>query len=225
MDHDQSPDHSPPDHERRARDEMATMVASSAVPNMPGPMPLPSDTGPRQRRRSSVADTASVAWFFRAASTSPATFGESDLLFNAHILTVRSKHTGERPFSCHCGKQFSRLDNLRQHAQTVHADKHDQNERMMRDLTSLHATMAAANKGNGSARAPRRGPAPPNVHTDPVQSEPSTQRHAQSDQAGRGHPWVRAGYLRTLAGLGKRDGHATSTTRRPATVRATFVSG
>ena len=57
------------------------------------------------------------------------------------------KHTGERPFTCHCGKQFSRLDNLRQHAQTVHADKAEQNERMMHDLTSLHATMTAANKG------------------------------------------------------------------------------
>ncbi|KAH6907008.1 hypothetical protein BKA70DRAFT_1491834, partial [Coprinopsis sp. MPI-PUGE-AT-0042] len=70
------------------------------------------------------------------------------------------KHTGERPFSCHCGKQFSRLDNLRQHAQTVHADKQDQNEKMMRDLTSLHATMAAANKvggGGGGGGGRRRG--------------------------------------------------------------------
>jgi hypothetical protein len=68
------------------------------------------------------------------------------------------KHTGERPFTCHCGKQFSRLDNLRQHAQTVHADKQEQNERMMRDLTSLHATMAAANKA-GHPRGNRRASA------------------------------------------------------------------
>lgn len=67
------------------------------------------------------------------------------------------KHTGERPFTCHCTKQFSRLDNLRQHAQTVHADKQDQNERMMRDLTTLHASMTAANKIS-SIRAPRRNP-------------------------------------------------------------------
>src|ERR1019366_3136747 len=60
--------------------------------------------------------------------------------------SLHRKHTGERPFTCHCGKQFSRLDNLRQHAQTVHADKQDANERMMRELSSLHATMAAANK-------------------------------------------------------------------------------
>ena len=57
------------------------------------------------------------------------------------------KHTGERPFSCHCGKQFSRLDNLRQHAQTVHADKQDLNEQMMRELTALHTSMTAATKG------------------------------------------------------------------------------
>jgi hypothetical protein len=34
-----------------------------------------------------------------------------------------SKHTGERPFKCHCDRRFSRLDNLRQHAQTVHVNE------------------------------------------------------------------------------------------------------
>jgi hypothetical protein len=34
-----------------------------------------------------------------------------------------SKHTGERPFQCHCSRRFSRLDNLRQHAQTVHVNE------------------------------------------------------------------------------------------------------
>ena len=43
------------------------------------------------------------------------------------------KHTGERPFQCHCSRRFSRLDNLRQHAQTVH-----QNEEIPQD--SLAAT-------------------------------------------------------------------------------------
>jgi C2H2 transcription facotor len=37
-------------------------------------------------------------------------------------LSIR-KHTGERPFQCHCGRRFSRLDNLRQHAQTVHLNE------------------------------------------------------------------------------------------------------
>lgn len=70
--------------------------------------------------------------------------------FFADAFPSTRKHTGERPFACHCGKQFSRLDNLRQHAQTVHADKQDQNEHMMRELTALHTSMAAAHKSANS---------------------------------------------------------------------------
>lgn len=36
---------------------------------------------------------------------------------------IHRKHTGERPFQCHCSRRFSRLDNLRQHAQTVHVNE------------------------------------------------------------------------------------------------------
>ncbi len=39
------------------------------------------------------------------------------------IMTLYRKHTGERPFQCHCSRRFSRLDNLRQHAQTVHINE------------------------------------------------------------------------------------------------------
>jgi C2H2 transcription facotor len=39
------------------------------------------------------------------------------------LLILYRKHTGERPFQCHCNRRFSRLDNLRQHAQTVHVNE------------------------------------------------------------------------------------------------------
>jgi hypothetical protein len=53
--------------------------------------------------------------------------------YSSSSANVFRKHTGERPFQCHCSRRFSRLDNLRQHAQTVH-----QNEEIPQD--SLAAT-------------------------------------------------------------------------------------
>lgn len=48
---------------------------------------------------------------------------ESSPQLSVSQLTYGSKHTGERPFQCHCSRRFSRLDNLRQHAQTVHVNE------------------------------------------------------------------------------------------------------
>ena len=65
------------------------------------------------------------------------------LVFEWHA-DLPSKHTGERPFQCHCFKAFSRLDNLRQHCQTVHSDTPERNEEVLRKLTVLHSNLAAS---------------------------------------------------------------------------------
>lgn len=143
---------------------------------------------------------ANVVWSSVEANTLPGTFGMLNCLICAlpptsHRSHIR-KHTGERPFTCHCGKQFSRLDNLRQHAQTVHADKQEQNEQMMRDLTSLHATMAAASKV-GAPRGKRGQAATSNNNNNNTNSAASSENGVKQEDIGdsfRGRPGTSTGY-------------------------------
>ena len=94
-----------------------------------------------------------------------------------HELTFDSKHTGERPFQCHCSRRFSRLDNLRQHAQTVHV-----NEEIPGD--SLAAT---------STRFQRQ------IRTDRVRPPPGRSRaNTLGSQSGHGHTHSR-GHSRNLS--------------------------
>ncbi|OCH87270.1 hypothetical protein OBBRIDRAFT_696756, partial [Obba rivulosa] len=144
---------------------MAALVAQP--PALPGPQPP--TPGVAKRYRPAPAKT------FQCRG-----YGECRMVFSRseHLARHIRKHTGERPFTCHCGKQFSRLDNLRQHAQTVHADKADQNERMMQELTSLHASMTAATKG--SAPRAKRAPAPAPSSNAPSMALPSSQSYSGS---------------------------------------------
>lgn len=83
------------------------------------------------------------------------------------LLTCRRKHTGERPFQCHCSRRFSRLDNLRQHAQTVHVNEDipldslaatgSRFQRQMRTDRVRQAGNRARASTSGSAGGPQRG--------------------------------------------------------------------
>lgn len=80
---------------------------------------------------------------------------------------LNRKHTGERPFQCHCSRRFSRLDNLRQHAQTVHVNEDipidslaatgSRFQRQIRTERVRQAGNRARASTGGSAGGPQRG--------------------------------------------------------------------
>ena len=65
---------------------------------------------------------------------------------------------GEKPFACRCGKGFTRLDNLRQHASTIHADEPEANEEL---FTRLAAHMPRSGQKARRQLAQKKASTPP----------------------------------------------------------------
>lgn len=99
----------------------------------------------------------------------PAALLMSGALFPNRVtdICLNRKHTGERPFQCHCSRRFSRLDNLRQHAQTVHVNEDipidslaatgSRFQRQIRTDRVRQAGNRARASTGGSAGGPQRG--------------------------------------------------------------------
>ena len=80
-------------------------------------------TAPIIRHVTSASREASIWPDISGGYPSPLLPGRPCPIERFRLTDTHRKHTGERPFQCHCSRRFSRLDNLRQHAQTVHVNE------------------------------------------------------------------------------------------------------
>ncbi|EGG01265.1 uncharacterized protein MELLADRAFT_92536 [Melampsora larici-populina 98AG31] len=63
-----------------------------------------------------------------------------------HLARHERKHTKEKPFECHCLKAFTRLDNWRQHKNTVHKHLVVENAKTEKSLVEVQKELRRMNK-------------------------------------------------------------------------------
>lgn len=138
------------------------------------------------------------------------------------LLTFIRKHTGERPFQCHCSRRFSRLDNLRQHAQTVHVNEDipidslaatgSRFQRQIRTDRVRQAGNRARASTGGSAGGPPRGHSK-SLSTSSITSIGSvSSAYSQADARRRPPPLVMAADPRSRLSLESYRSNAADST-------------